>query len=215
MTPPQQLSRAQITHFKREGWLSLRGALDPSLLRHARERLWECIDASHLSRLRRDSPDSWVGPFSAEEEGAGRDRGHKVNCGEFGLQAMVGGEDAILDLFPRALWPIAVQLLGLGTVVYPGGILFVDGQGNEVGDRRPGDSPNRGQSCRGIYCQMPRGPDTPRQPNSPHIDGFLEARGRLAATCYIDDVGPGGGGFGVWPRSHGAHPSCVVPRCQS
>ena len=58
------LTEDEIRFFKREGYLVKKGALDPELCARARERLWDDPPPS----LKKDDPDSWVGPIKPEEE---------------------------------------------------------------------------------------------------------------------------------------------------
>tara|TARA_B100000315_G_C14238208_1_gene434131 strand:- start:10 stop:543 length:534 start_codon:yes stop_codon:yes gene_type:complete len=68
---------------------------------------------------------------------------------------------------------MAEQLLGEGSLVIP-------------------------ERIRGIYCAMPEG-DAPERPTTCHVDAHPF---HLGVVGYIDDVGPSGGGFTVWPGSH-------------
>ena len=61
-----KLSTDDMCFFKRNGYLIVRGVLDPELLERARRRLW---DGSPTGRTR-DNPASWVGPFEKDEENA-------------------------------------------------------------------------------------------------------------------------------------------------
>ena len=47
-----QLTTEQLRFFKREGYLILRGVMDPELMARARERLWDDPPAS----LKREDP---------------------------------------------------------------------------------------------------------------------------------------------------------------
>ena len=65
----EPLSRAELAHFKREGYVIRRGALQPELLAAARDRLW----ASNTSAtLRRGEPASYVGGFSEADQDCDR-----------------------------------------------------------------------------------------------------------------------------------------------
>ena len=59
-----QLSLADMRFFKDNGYLIKRGVLDPQLCAQARDRLWEAAPP----RFKRDDVDTWIGPFTAEEE---------------------------------------------------------------------------------------------------------------------------------------------------
>ena len=119
------LTPDQIAQFKRDGFLVLEGALDPELCRQARDEMWEVIQA-HLPRMRRNDPSTW-GPITEEEnaklqhrpEGGGdpyfNGNGHRYTVRN-------GASELMLNLAPRALWQVAEQLLGAGTVVWPVGL---------------------------------------------------------------------------------------------
>ena len=61
-----RLSREQMAHLKREGYLVLPAALDPELLRQTRDRIWELLGLE-LPRMQRGEPSSWgpIGPGEA------------------------------------------------------------------------------------------------------------------------------------------------------
>jgi len=121
----EPLTTDQIARFKRDGFLVLPAALDPELCRQARDEMWETI-AANLPRMKRDDPTTWM-PIT-EEESAGLAARKPEIDGEpyFGGRdhryfVRNGAERLMLDLGPRALWQIAEQLLGKGTVVWPAG----------------------------------------------------------------------------------------------
>jgi hypothetical protein len=60
-----RLSREQMAHLKREGYLVLPAALDPELLRRTRDRIWDLL-GQELPRMQRDDPSSW-GPIQPGE----------------------------------------------------------------------------------------------------------------------------------------------------
>lgn len=128
------LTKSQIARFKRDGFLVLPGVLDPDLCRRARDEMWAVIEAN-LPRMKRHEPATW-GPISAAEsehlrkawpEGEGEPyfsgRDHRFTIRN-------GAEELLLDLAPRALWQVAEQLLGQGTIVWPAG---VDASGSTAG----------------------------------------------------------------------------------
>ena len=86
-----------------------------------------------------------------------------------------GGEDWMVRLLATdpSVMGMAEQLLGEGALFRP--------------DR-----------IRGIYCVLPEG-EAPPRPMGCHVDAHPF---HLGVVGYIDDVGPGGGGFTVWPGSH-------------
>jgi hypothetical protein len=119
-----RLTTEQIAQFKRDGFLVLPAVLDLELCRQTREQMWELI-AEHRPSMKRDDPATWL-PFSDEErEGYKRpDEGGDPYFGGGGHRLYIrnGAEELLLDLAPRALWNVAEQLLGEGTVVWPGGL---------------------------------------------------------------------------------------------
>ena len=119
------LTASQIAQFKRDGVLVLPAVLDPDLCRRARDDMWQTI-AADLPRMKRDDPSTW-GPIT-EEESAGLRARRPANGGEpllsgkgHRLTIRNGAEELLLDLGPRALWRVAEQLLGEGSVVWPAG----------------------------------------------------------------------------------------------
>ena len=124
----------QISQFKREGFLVLPAVLDPAFCRQARDEMWEAIQA-HLPRMKRGEPSTWT-PIIEEESTklkaqkplGGGDPYFSGNGHRFTVRN--GAEELMLDLGPRALWIVAEQLLGQGTLVWPAGL---DKLGDAVG----------------------------------------------------------------------------------
>ena len=142
-----------------------RNVLNPELMERARARLW---DGAPEGR-RRDDPETWIGPFTPEEENVDKDnnrRGFRWNFRE------PGGEAWMVQLLATDpnVWGMAEQLLGEGNLVQP--------------DR-----------VRGIYCTLPYG-DVPKKSIGCHVDAHPF---HLGAVGYIDDVPPEGGGFTSGP----------------
>jgi hypothetical protein len=122
----ESLTAGQITQFKREGFLVLPGVLDSELCHRARDEMWETI-GDNLPRMKRDDPSTW-GEIT-EEESARLNAQRPAGGGEpiftgksHRFTVRNGAEELLLDLAPRALWQVAEQLLGKGTVVWPAGI---------------------------------------------------------------------------------------------
>ena len=229
--PP--LTESQIAQFKRDGFLVLPGALDSELCRRARDDMWEAI-AEYLPRMKRDDPSTWT-PIT-DEEAAGfpqSQHGGQPYFGGGGTRFYVrnGTKDFMLDLGPRALWTVAEQLLGEGTVVWPAGR---DKSGSTIGPCLMNDEalevlygrdletwptlptfqtqtlrlPQQGlelltgQGTRGLYCTLPNSPAPGANWRGAHSDGSSYGRFRLNFAAYIDDLPPASGGFTVWPGSH-------------
>ena len=119
------LTTEQIAQFKRDGYLVLPAVLDPERCRHVRNDMWETITA-YVPRMQRDDPSTWS-PLTEEEnkklgaqlpeiggEPYFNGKGHRFYIRN-------GAEQPLLDLAPRAVWQVAEQLLGKGSVVWPEG----------------------------------------------------------------------------------------------
>ena len=106
----------------------LPAALDPELLRQARDRMWQVLDLE-LPRMRRDDPKTWQHPIEPEEiTGASEEPGLAPDDPSrlFGgsghrFYLHVSEEPLFRNLFPLALHDVAEQLLGEGTVRWPRG----------------------------------------------------------------------------------------------
>lgn len=115
----------QIARFKRDGYLVLPGVLNPDRCAEIRDDMWRTL-AVHLPRMRRDDPRTWT-PITEEEHRQLSVRRPSIGgdpyCSGKGHRFFLrnGTEERMLDVAPRALWSIAEQLLGVGTVVWPGG----------------------------------------------------------------------------------------------
>jgi hypothetical protein len=122
----EPLSPDAITQFKQDGFLVLPGVLDPDLCDRARDEMWAVIK-THLPRMKRNDPTTW-GAITEEEsarlkaqrpEGGG-DPYFSGSGSRFVIRN--GAEELLLDLAPRAMWKVAEQLLGAGTLVWPAGL---------------------------------------------------------------------------------------------
>ena len=90
--------------------------MDPALCAAARDVLWA---GNESSRLKRDAPESWVGPFEAEDENEPPMRFVNGRWGNRWCYGSCGGEEAVMDALPRAVLPLVEQLLGEGEVALP------------------------------------------------------------------------------------------------
>ena len=104
-----------------QGYLVLPAALDGELCRRARDHMWSVLSAE-VPRLRRADPQTW-GPIEPEEPtGASRLPGASeayFTGGGHRFHVKCACEALFLELFPRALWTVAEQLLGEGQLVMP------------------------------------------------------------------------------------------------
>ncbi len=126
MKQVKHLTASQIAQFRRDGYLVLPAVLDPELCRQARDEMWGAIEAD-LPRMKRGEPSTWA-PITEEESSrlsaqkpAG---GGEAYLGGSGHRLTIrnGAEELLLNLAPRALWQVAEQLLGKGTLVWPAGL---------------------------------------------------------------------------------------------
>ena len=122
-----KLTTEQLRFFKREGYLILRGVMDPELTARARERLWDDPPAS----LKRKDPATWVGPLpeaDRSDDSANMRREYRWQY------RRIGREDWIVRMLATdpVIFGVAEQMLGAGRVRIPNGI-------------------------RGIYCTLPYG----------------------------------------------------------
>ena len=197
------VSERELRSFMRDGYLIKRGCLDPSLLQPARDRMWEM---NEVPRLQRDEPESWLQPFVEHEQSpadqnqrsAGAGSGGAVSGGRSWRLRAVGAEELFLDLLPRAVFPIAEELCGAGTLVWPDGATQKDFTFGHPGGNYAGKG-TAGQALRGVYNVLPSPLDVPRNniAQSAHVDGWAGDRWRVSCHAYLEDVTPGGGGFGV------------------
>ena len=188
------LSAEQLSFFKRNGYLIVRGGMDAQLCAEAQDRLWRELPAN--SKIRRDDPATHVGPFAEHEEDSSA---LHLRSGYRWQQRQFGTEQLMIDLvFNPTLSGIAEQLLGNDTLRAPvvGGTPM-----GTMGPAWPGGpvDPALGtEGVRGIYCTLPYG-DKAREPDVCHTDGHPF---NLGIVGLVGDVPPDGGAFKVWPGSH-------------
>jgi hypothetical protein len=106
--------------FKEQGYLVLPGVLDPALVSEARDYMWRVLSAE-VPWMQRDDPATWR-VFDGAEILPLQPSGFSCyNARQFHIRC--GAEELFLDLFPRAMWAVVEQLLGAGTVAWPGGAM--------------------------------------------------------------------------------------------
>ncbi|MBS10854.1 MAG: hypothetical protein CME19_04540 [Gemmatimonadetes bacterium] len=120
------LTEAEITQFKKEGYLVKRGIIDQDYCARARERLWDDPAPS----MKQDDPDSWVGPFKQDEES---EDPQNFKRGYRWQYRKVGKEDWMVEGLSRHpfVQGVVTQLLGEDRFTQPKGV-------------------------RGIYCTLPQ-----------------------------------------------------------
>ena len=154
----QTLSQEQIIFFKENGYVIVRGLLDPVLMDRARDELW----AGAPAELKRNDPDSWVGPFNEES-----DDPNSLRRG-FSWKFRSPGSNAwMLQLLAQnpSVWAIAEQMLGAGTLQEP-------------------------ERARGIYCMMPEGA-APEHPYHCHVDQHPFHLGVVGYIDFVPPNGGG------------------------
>jgi hypothetical protein len=197
------LSDAEIAHFVREGFVVKRRVLDPGLCRQARDRFW----GSNLApSLRRDDPATWLGG-TPEREQTSDPAGMNDRSDRYMWRLReLGGDENMIELLPRRIWPWLEQLLGAGQVVEPVPT-HTPSAPDPRGTRLRGWPFWAGRELRGLYGVLPE----QRTPSSPSFDAAARASAHndpipshLVACALVDDVAPGGGGLALFPRTHTA-----------
>jgi len=171
MSTGTRLTPEEICFFKREGYLVKRGVMDPDLMAQARAFLWEGAPP----RMRRDDPNTWVGPFRPDEEDEDPENQRRGFTWKYREPAQKALLNDMLAADPT-IWGWAEQLLGKGEVSRPPRI-------------------------RGIYCKLPMGAH-PEEPTLFHVDVLIPLTPRLGLVGIISPIPPRGGAFTVWPKSH-------------
>ena len=112
------LSTEEIRQFITHGFLIKRKVLEPELCARARDRLWAGNTSNHL---RRDDPQTWINGIPEEERTSTPD-GMNDRTGNYGwrLRELSGDED-LINLLPRRVFPWFEQLLGEGAWHVPSG----------------------------------------------------------------------------------------------
>ncbi len=199
----EPLTSAEIAQFVREGFLVKRRVLDPELCRWARDRFWE----SNLApSLRRDDPGTWLGG-TPEGERTSDPSGMNDRSDRYMWRLReLGGDETMIELLPRKIWPWLEQLLGAGQVVEPVPTSTAAAP-DPRGTRLRGWPFWAGRELRGLYGVLPE----ERTTKSPSFDAAARASAHndpipshLVASALVDDLAPGGGGLALFPRTHTA-----------
>ena len=201
MEPLTPLTTEEIESFVTNGFVVKRKVLDPELCAAARDRLWAGNTSKHL---RRDDPESWVRGIPEVEQTSTPD-GTNDRTGERGWRLReLSGDEALIDLLPRRVFPWFEQLLGEGEVVEPVPTSTVSDP-DPRGSRLRGWPVWGGKELRGAYCVLPRERKEDSLPmadaarKGAHIDPEPM---HLVVSGYIDHVPKDGGGTVLFPGSH-------------
>jgi hypothetical protein len=195
------LSTEEIQAFITNGFLIKRKVLDTKLCAAARDRLWAGNTSSHL---RRDDPKTWInGIPEADRQSTPDGMNDRTGNSGWRLRELSGDEDMI-DLLPRRVFPWFEQLLGEGEVVTPE-VSSSAADPDPRGSRLRGWPVWGGKELRGVYCVLPQ----ERTSASPSLAAAAR-RGahidpepvHLVVSGYIDKVPKDGGGIAVFPGSH-------------
>ena len=168
-----RLTTEEIRTFKREGYLVKRGVMDPEPMARARERKWEGAP----SRMKRDDPTTWFGPFTEEETNG--EECENCRIGHTWKYREPAEEKWLVDMLANnpVISGWAKQLLGEEGFMIP-------------------------ERIRGIYCRLPMG-DVPEEPTICHCDvGPDPLVPRVGVVGLIAPIPPNGGAFTVWPGTH-------------
>ena len=188
------LTDDEIAFFKTNGYLILRGALDPEGCSRARDMLWASLPDG--TRIRRDDPSTHVGPFADSDT---NDDVQDLREGYRWQLRRVGTDSQLLDLvFCDRLVAAAEALLGAGTLRAPVVHGMPMGTQGAAWPGGPVDPALGTEGVRGIYCTLPYGEHRPDRLGC-HTDGHPF---NLGIVGLIGDVPPDCGAFQVWPGSH-------------
>jgi hypothetical protein len=195
------LSTEEIQQFITNGFLVKRNILDPKLCAAARDRLWAGNTSSHL---RRDDPKTWLNGLPEADRQSTPD-GTNDRTGDYGWRLReLSGDENMIDLLPRRVFPWFEQLLGEGDVVTPEVTSSV-ADPDPRGSRLRGWPVWGGKELRGMYCVLPRG----RKGASLSLADAARAGAHLdpepvhlVASGYVDKVPKDGGGIALFPGSH-------------
>ena len=192
----EPLTTEQLGFFKENGYLIVPSLLNRALCAKARGLLWASLPED--ADIRRDDPDSHIGPFP-EKDVSEDPLNWRVGF-RWQIRRHSTDEDMIRLVYNDKLMRIAKQLLG-GELREPvaGGARM--GSQGPAWPNGPIDPAQNSEGIRGIYATLPFPDDAAKaHPDSnAHTDGhpFM-----LSVVGLIDDCPEGGGAFTVWPGSH-------------
>lgn len=197
--PP--LTADEIEHFVTHGFVVKRQVLDPQLCAAARDRLWAGNTSSHL---RRDDPRTWVGGLPETDRVSTTD-GLNDRTAKHGWRLReLAGDELMIELLPRRVFPWLEQLLGKGQVVQPE-VTSSPEDPDPRGTRLRGWPVWGGKELRGVYCVLPeeKTATSPSMADAARAGAHIDPEPvQLIASGYIDRVPKGGGGIALFPGSH-------------
>lgn len=197
--PP--LTEQEILHFVQYGFVVKRKVLCPSLCAAARDRLWAGNSSSHL---RRDDPRTWTTGLPKADRDCTID-GLNDRTDEFSWRLReLSGDQGMIDLLPRRVFPWFEQLLGEGEVVEPQVTSSPDDP-DPRGTRLRGWPVWGGKELRGVYCVLPQEKTdaSPAMADAARENAHIDPEPmHLVVSGYIDTVPKGGGGIALFPGSH-------------
>ena len=195
------LSTQEIQQFVTNGFLVKRNILDPKLCAAARDRLWAGNTSSHL---RRDDPKTWLnGLPEADRQSTPDGLNDRTGAHGWRLRELSGDED-LINLLPRRVFPWFEQLLGEGEVVTPE-VSSSAADPDPRGSRLRGWPVWGGKELRGMYCVLPRErtSDSPALADVARVGAHIDPESmHLVASAYVDKVPKDGGGIALFPGSH-------------
>ena len=193
------LSTEEIKEFITNGFLIKRNILDPKLCAVARDRLWAGNSSTHL---RRDDPETWMNGLPETDRQSTPD-GMNDRTGEYAWRLReLSGEEAMIDLLPRRVFPWFEQLLG--EVVTPE-VSSSAADPDPRGSRLRGWPVWGGKELRGLYCVLPkeRTSSSPAMADAARAGAHIDPEPmHLVVSGYIDKVPQGGGGIALFSGSH-------------
>lgn len=195
------LTSEEIQDFVTNGFIIKRGVLDPELCATARDRLWAGNTSCHL---RRDDPETWVGGLPESDRLSTPD-GLNDRTGNYlwRLRELSGDED-LINLLPRRVFPWFEQFLGKGEVIPPEPTSTATDP-DPRGTRLRGWPVWGGKELRGCYCVLPqeRTDESPPLAEAARKGAHIDPQPmQMVASAYIDKVPEGGGGIALFPGSH-------------
>jgi len=175
-TASTTMTLAEAEHFKRAGFIVKRGLIDaPAVFAQVIDHMWANVPRALMQRR---EPSTWID--APEDEWTEED---SLRVGHL----------------TRNNWKMRSKgPNGIGTEKF-----LTEGIANHPNMRRIvealiGGPVQRADRVRGIYAVFPSAPGTPNRYNV-HVDNMAS---HVAAMVIADEIGPGCGGFMLWPGSH-------------